>query len=416
MITRQIQSYIDEGKKQGKSKKELLETLYLPKTLKEAKEHTFNFWDTQPVLKVGVVPSFEGPINEKITLNDNPTRLPPKYCWNDLRSENSEELTNFLNIHYVTYDEIKFRNQYNTSFFEWYLRNPNIIAKCVRVNNKIVGTIIAEKCNIIFNSDKLKTASVNFLCVHKMLRYKRLTPVLIKEIARCIGNTDILQGEFATINYLSHPILSTNYYHFPLDYKKLLKFEFCELEDIDDNIKKFTREEKIELMEEKYFLPKTTSMNITLMTEDDIEDAHDKLNSYLEKYNYHRVYSLEEFKYIFYGNSHVTTYVIKDENGEIEDIVSYYCLTKVCNMGTIKGANLFMYTSTINTPTSIVKNAQILAKNKGYDLFTLVNIMENNYFTEGNKFIKDLHSLHYYMYNWSSFDLQSTQVARLHIL
>jgi len=33
----------------------------------------------------------------------------------------------------------------------------------------------------------MKVANVNFLCVHKKLRKKRLTPVLIKEITRRIN-------------------------------------------------------------------------------------------------------------------------------------------------------------------------------------------------------------------------------------
>jgi glycylpeptide N-tetradecanoyltransferase len=37
-------------------------------------------------------------------------------------------------------------------------------------------------------------AEINFLCVHKKLRSKRLTPVLIKEVTRRVNLTDVWQA------------------------------------------------------------------------------------------------------------------------------------------------------------------------------------------------------------------------------
>lgn len=40
----------------------------------------------------------------------------------------------------------------------------------------------------------MEAAEVNFLCVHKKLRKKRLAPVLIKEITRRVNHTGVFQA------------------------------------------------------------------------------------------------------------------------------------------------------------------------------------------------------------------------------
>lgn len=52
---------------------------------------------------------------------------------------------------------------------------------------------------------------VNFLCVHKKLRFKRVAPVLIKEITRQVHKQGIFQAIYSTSAVLPKPIASSRY-------------------------------------------------------------------------------------------------------------------------------------------------------------------------------------------------------------
>ena len=70
-----------------------------------------------------------------------------------------------------------------------------------------------------FQVSVIRTSEINFLCVHKKLRSKRLAPVLIKEVTRQVHLTGVFQaiytagtvlpGVVSTCRYV--PILSSTY-------------------------------------------------------------------------------------------------------------------------------------------------------------------------------------------------------------
>ena len=66
---------------------------------------------------------------------------------------------------------------------------------CVRVasNKKMVACITAVPVLLNIKGTLKKMVEINFLCVHKKLRSKRLAPVLIKEITRRVNCNGIFQ-------------------------------------------------------------------------------------------------------------------------------------------------------------------------------------------------------------------------------
>lgn len=58
---------------------------------------------------------------------------------------------------------------------------------------------------------ELKMVEVNFLCVHKKLRSKRMAPVLIKEITRRVHQQGISQAVYGTSAVLPKPIATCRY-------------------------------------------------------------------------------------------------------------------------------------------------------------------------------------------------------------
>ena len=68
-------------------------------------------------------------------------------------------------------------------------------------------------------------AEINFLCVHKKLRHKRLAPVLIKEITRRVNLRSIWQAVYTAGVVLPKPVAKCRYYHRTINPKKLVEVD-----------------------------------------------------------------------------------------------------------------------------------------------------------------------------------------------
>lgn len=70
---------------------------------------------------------------------------------------------------------------------------------------------------------------INFLCVHKKMRSKRVAPVLIREITRRVNLTGIFQAVYTAGVVLPKPIGTCRYWHRSLNPKKLIDVKFSHL-------------------------------------------------------------------------------------------------------------------------------------------------------------------------------------------
>lgn len=76
------------------------------------------------------------------------------------------------------------------------------------------------------NGKKMEMAEVNFLCVHKSLRDKRLAPTLIKEVTRRVNRCNIWQAIYTAGTVIPSPISAATYWHRNLNPTKLLEVGF----------------------------------------------------------------------------------------------------------------------------------------------------------------------------------------------
>lgn len=74
-----------------------------------------------------------------------------------------------------------------------------------------------------------RMVEINFLCVHKKLRSKRVAPVLIKEITRRVNLEGIFQAIYTAGVLLPKPISVCRYWHRSLNPKKLVDVQFSSL-------------------------------------------------------------------------------------------------------------------------------------------------------------------------------------------
>lgn len=87
----------------------------------------------------------------------------------------------------------------------------------------LVGFISAIPGHIRIYDKAEKIVEINFLCVHKKLRSKRVAPVLIREITRRVNLTGIFQAVYTAGVVLPKPIATCRYWHRSLNPKKLIQ-------------------------------------------------------------------------------------------------------------------------------------------------------------------------------------------------
>uniref|UniRef100_A0A8C5R7V8 Glycylpeptide N-tetradecanoyltransferase n=1 Tax=Leptobrachium leishanense TaxID=445787 RepID=A0A8C5R7V8_9ANUR len=145
-----------------------------------------------------------------------------------------KELYTLLNENYVEDDDNMFRFDYSPEFLQWALCPPGWLSQwhCgVRVssNKKLVGFIRAVPANIRIYEKVKKMVEINFLCVHKKLRSKRVAPVLIREITRRVNIEGIFQAVYTAGVVLPKPVSTCRYWHRSLNPGKLVEVKFSHL-------------------------------------------------------------------------------------------------------------------------------------------------------------------------------------------
>ena len=77
------------------------------------------------------------------------------------------------------------------------------------------------------SSSPIKASEVNFLCVHKKLRSRRLAPVLIREVTRRVNRRGVWHAAYTAGVLLPRPVATARYWHRSLDARKLVDVGFC---------------------------------------------------------------------------------------------------------------------------------------------------------------------------------------------
>jgi glycylpeptide N-tetradecanoyltransferase len=108
--------------------------------------------------------------------------------------EQAREVYELLRDNYVEDSEHTFRFDYPVEFLRWALCIPDYnpewhLGVRVTKTKKLLSFISGIPVKAKVNGQTIKMAEINYLCVHKKLRSKRLAPVLIKEITRRVNLT-----------------------------------------------------------------------------------------------------------------------------------------------------------------------------------------------------------------------------------
>ncbi|GAB1285921.1 glycylpeptide N-tetradecanoyltransferase 2 isoform X2 [Apodemus sylvaticus] len=386
------------------------------RNIDEATKRRYQFWDTQPVPKLNEVITSHGAIEpDKDNIRQEPYSLPQGFMWDTLDLSNAEvlkELYTLLNENYVEDDDNMFRFDYSPEFLLWALRPPGWLLQwhCgVRVssNKKLVGFISAIPANIRIYDSVKRMVEINFLCVHKKLRSKRVAPVLIREITRRVNLEGIFQAVYTAGVVLPKPVATCRYWHRSLNPRKLVEVKFSHL----------SRNMTLQRTMKLYRLPDVTKTSgLRPMEPKDIKAVRELINIYLKQFHLAPVMDDEEVAHWFLPREHIIdTFVVESPSGKLTDFLSFYTLPSTVMHHpahkSLKAAYSFYNIHTETPLLDLMNDALIIAKLKGFDVFNALDLMENKTFLEKLKFGIGDGNLQYYLYNWRCPGTDSEKVG-----
>ncbi|WOO78026.1 Glycylpeptide N-tetradecanoyltransferase [Vanrija pseudolonga] len=403
----------------------------------QLKEH--KFWKTQPVIQNGETMVKEGPIDAPKTPADvrqEPYALPAGFEWSTVDVKNEEqmlEVHTLLTENYVEDDEAMFRFRYSKEFLLWALTAPGYLPEWhigvrVQKTGKLVGFISGIKVELRAYSHTWDSAEINYLCVHKKLRSKRLAPVLIKEVTRRVNLTNIWQAIYTAGVVIPTPFSTCRYYHRNLNPPKLVDIGFSPL----------PRGSTIARLVRNYAMPTTTSVpGFREMKKEDVPQVGNLLRKYLSRFPIAQTFSTDEDidHWFLSGQGHdvdgkrveqvVWAYVVEDPTTkEITDMISFYSLPSTImqhpKYNVLNAAYLFYYASDAafsagassddetklkakldERLNALSRDMLTVAQTSGFDVMNALTLLDNNMFLSEQKFGPGDGYLNYYLYNWA---------------
>jgi len=344
---------------------------------------THQFWDTQPVPHANdkvEETDYDKPIEVK-TLDDvrkDPLPLPKGYSWKDLDLNDDAEakdLYDLLTKNYVEDDEAMFRFDYSVPFLRWALMPPGykpewLVGVRAGKKERLFGFISGIPVKMKVNGQEVMMAEINFLCVHKDLRAKKLAPLLIKEITRRVNMCNIWQAVYTAGVKIPTPISGAQYWHRSINVKKLIDVRFSSLPP-NTPLNRQIRLLKIP--------DEPTISNISVMQQKHVPEVTQMLNDYLQKFKLWMHFSEEEVEhFLLPRNKVIYSYVIKDSEKKITDFFSFYNLPssilKHPDYDTLNVAYSYYSFSKTERYQELTRNALIKAKQNDFDVFNILDL------------------------------------------
>ncbi|OQS07359.1 kinesin [Thraustotheca clavata] len=368
----------------------------------------YKFWKTQPVPGLLEQPTEHCAIDKEKSVDEvrqTPLNMPAGFKWCDLDLTNEIELKELYDLLYQNYvedDDNMFRFDYSMEFLKWVLLSPGFHKDWhVGVRNEKSGKLMAFiggfPTTIRAYDNVMPMAEINYLCIHKKLRSKRLAPVLIKEITRRVNLRNIWQAIYTAGVVLPMPVSSCRYFHRSLNPKKLIEVGFSHLAPnttMTRTIKQLKLPEAV------------ATANLVPMAPRHVSGVTALLREYLKKFDLVADMNENEVAHwLLPRQGVVSSYVVEDPaTHKVTDLASFYHLPSTI-IGNTTYKTLFAAYSYYNVATTVplvqlMQDLLILAKNEGMDVFNALNLMENEQFLQQLKFGIGSGELQYYLYNW----------------
>eukprot|EP00331_Platyophrya_macrostoma_P001006 CAMPEP_0176406110 /NCGR_PEP_ID=MMETSP0127-20121128/696_1 /TAXON_ID=938130 /ORGANISM="Platyophrya macrostoma, Strain WH" /LENGTH=399 /DNA_ID=CAMNT_0017785213 /DNA_START=66 /DNA_END=1262 /DNA_ORIENTATION=+ len=385
------------------------------------------FWSTQPVVKGSEMTTPEGPLENRTVadVRQDPFPIASVLEWwvPDIMGTEDDltQVYELLRDNYVEDDESMFRFNYSREFLKWALAPPGYIQNWhVGVRRKSDKKLVAfisgipvdvqvkraseprdDETTPVGEVEHRKMCEINFLCIHKMLREKRLAPILIKEVTRRVNVLDMWQAVYTAGIKLPTPFASAQYFHRSLNPEKLVAIRFSR---IPAQYEKF--QNPMQMMKRTYAVAKSSVKGIRPMEAADVPAVCSMLRATLSRFHVAPVFSEDEVRHWFIPQEGVVySYVVEDPKTKtVTDFVSFYSLPSTIIGHTrytdLNAAYSYYYSANTISINALMNEALTFAKEKDFDVFNTLDILDNGKFLSDLKFGPGDGNLHYYFFNW----------------
>uniref|UniRef100_A0A7R9UK75 Glycylpeptide N-tetradecanoyltransferase n=1 Tax=Diacronema lutheri TaxID=2081491 RepID=A0A7R9UK75_DIALT len=379
------------------------------------------FWYSQPVPRM-TDPELgpdepRGPIvpSDISTVPKEALKLPAGFEWSSVRLDDDSELSELYTLlkeNYVEDSQAMFRFEYSKPFIQWAMMPPGYklewhVGVRVSSSRKLVAFIGATPAEIVIHGDRLSACEVNFLCVHKKLRTKRLAPVLIREVTRRCNLAGVFQAAYTAGVVIPKPVGFCQYWHRSLNPKKLIDVGFSSLGPRN------TMSRLIKMLK----LPdEPLTRGFRPLRPADVPVCCAMLNEHLKRFKYYQVFDEAEFAHWLLPREGVVfSYVVEGEGGALTDMASFYNLPSSIigneKYPTLHAAYSYYTVAKKTSLDALMKDAMIEACRHNFDVFNALDLQDNASVLSNLKFGPGDGKLQYYAYNWKCQKIAANEVG-----
>ncbi|KIM87248.1 hypothetical protein PILCRDRAFT_815729 [Piloderma croceum F 1598] len=416
------------------------------KNKKDMGQH--KFWATQPVPQLGEGPPLgDGFIErslprEQVRQDAYPLPKEFEWCIMDLNdAKQVKEVYDLLSLNYVEDDDASFRFQYSAEFLHWALKPPGYhkewhIGVRVSSNKKLVAFISGVPVTLRVRGNVFDASEINYLCIHKKLRSKRLAPVLIKEVTRQCHLKGVFQAIYTAGVVLPTPVATCRYFHRSLNIAKLVNVKFTYV----------PRSMTLARMIRIFKVPSTVQLGNSLreMEEKDVPEVANLYTRFMQRYDMGPIMTEDEVRHQFLSGKGtgekskddsrregqvVWTYVVEHpETHKITDFFSFYSLPSTIinhpKHAILEAAYLFYYATDVafqeraeeegrlkRRLQDLVGDALVIADQAKFDVFNALTLMDNVPILQDLKFGAGDGLLNFYLYNWRTAPLAGVEAV-----
>lgn len=366
---------------------------------KYIKKH-YNFWDTQLVPNFNNNDNIEiGPIKSKFKEEDikkEPYELPKNMVWADIDCEKEDELSEVYEFLIENYKEVEeYQETYNKEFLRWQFspipnnKYKNILLS-IKLNGKIIGFFSGLPMNLSIYGKEITAYNISFLCIDKEYRKQGLAEIMFKEMFRRSYMENIYQNIFVSKRLIPKPFAESIYYYKILDVNLMIERGLIS-KDIDTKL---------------YEIKNETSALFRKMEKKDVKAVTKLIYEKQSKFKIHSIFTEDEVEHWFIPIKNVIySFVKEDDNGKITDFISFYNIESLYG-GKENWSYLYFNIATSLSPTELLENTLILAKQYGMNALITNSIMDYEKASKNLKFNSDIDnkngygSLKYYFNNF----------------
>jgi glycylpeptide N-tetradecanoyltransferase len=198
---------------------------------------------------------------------------------------------------------------------------------------------------------------------------------MIKELTRQLRFHGIAHAVYTSANPFDTSVSNHRYWHRLINVPHLVCTQFAHL----------SRQTMSQAIRINRLPNDVSSSDFRPMTEEDIPSVTEILNTYLEPFDVHPIFTDELTKHLFLPRCNVVdSFVV---GTPVTDFVSYFHIDIKCKNETIHAAYLFYYAVNTVPIGALIQDAMITAKKKDCDVFNCLDgVLRNGDFLKDLKF------------------------------